>query len=271
MSIKMMATVWESSPYAGTQRLIHLALADFADDEGYLFPKQETIAKKAACSRETVNRTIQKMAEDGYLEIISRHPRNAKYRLIDPTDVTDGHTSDVTNDHIGDVTNRHTDVTNDHMHRTVIEPSSRNRQKTSSRGARRKEGPVRNVGAFGDQPEPEQKSTGTRNKLPVRGTQAWVVRRFHNEAAKSGHRRINEQHLRRCIRLAREKHGLSYDDLDKILDTFFIRYADLVRSCDDPVKLLDGQMGRLMRETSPAGAPSAVEVGEALRPKLIGE
>ena len=71
MSIRVMSWVWDNSPYEGKVLLIHLALADFANDDGVCWPNQERIAKKCRASVETVRTATRAMQGDGYLEIIS--------------------------------------------------------------------------------------------------------------------------------------------------------------------------------------------------------
>lgn len=88
MSIKIMSWVWDNSPYRDDALLIHLALADWANDEGMCWPKQAAIAQKARCSIEHVRRVTKRMQEEGYLEIVSasRGPGSShKYHLQNPT------------------------------------------------------------------------------------------------------------------------------------------------------------------------------------------
>jgi hypothetical protein len=66
----MMAIVWAHSPYRGEALLLHLALADFANDEGTCFPSQKTLAKKARCSENFVRVAIRRMVKDGFVEIL---------------------------------------------------------------------------------------------------------------------------------------------------------------------------------------------------------
>lgn len=87
MSIKIMSWVWENSPYSGKQLLIHLALADFCNDDGICWPNQETVAKKARCTVETVRTATRQMTQDGLLEIIrpSSGPGSShQYKLLPP-------------------------------------------------------------------------------------------------------------------------------------------------------------------------------------------
>lgn len=72
MSIRIMSIVWASSPYRGEALLLHLALADFANDEGRCWPSQRTLAKKARCSENYVRVAIKRMVADGLVEITER-------------------------------------------------------------------------------------------------------------------------------------------------------------------------------------------------------
>lgn len=87
MSIKIMSWVWDNSPYEGKVLLIHLALADFANDEGTCWPNQKRIAKKCRCSVETVRTSVRKMQEDGLIEIVSASSGRGNshvYHLLNP-------------------------------------------------------------------------------------------------------------------------------------------------------------------------------------------
>lgn len=83
MSIKIMSWVWDNSPYDGKALLLHLALADFANDEGDCWPSQPTLARKARCTERHVRDCVKQMIADGFLEItvpsdgVSSH----RYRL----------------------------------------------------------------------------------------------------------------------------------------------------------------------------------------------
>ena len=61
MSIKWMGWVGDESPYKGTQLLIHLWLADFANDDGICWPSQATVGKKARCSGRYVREVMKNM------------------------------------------------------------------------------------------------------------------------------------------------------------------------------------------------------------------
>lgn len=87
MSIKLMSWVLDHSPYEGKARLIHAVLADHANDEGYCWPSQATIARRAGCTVEHVRVTVKQMISDGYIRIIEQSSRQGsphKYEMLVP-------------------------------------------------------------------------------------------------------------------------------------------------------------------------------------------
>lgn len=86
MSIRLMTWVWAQSPYSGQRLLLHLALADFANDDGVCFPSHGTLAKKARCSQGWVAQTIALMQRDGLIEVIEKagngRGKVGRYRLL---------------------------------------------------------------------------------------------------------------------------------------------------------------------------------------------
>ena len=72
MSVRWISFVWESSPYEGRRLLLHLALADFANDEGTCFPSQKTLALKARTTETWVSASVRQMIKDGLLEIVEK-------------------------------------------------------------------------------------------------------------------------------------------------------------------------------------------------------
>lgn len=70
MSIKMMSQVWEYSSAEGSELLLLLAIADFADDDGFAFPGTSTLAKKIRMSERSVKRLRQKLYEKGELQYL---------------------------------------------------------------------------------------------------------------------------------------------------------------------------------------------------------
>lgn len=68
MSIKIMSYVWNMEIEDSTAKLALMALADFADDDGYCFPSYEVLAKKISKSKRTAIRAVEKLAELGFLQ-----------------------------------------------------------------------------------------------------------------------------------------------------------------------------------------------------------
>lgn len=72
MSIRWISAVWIESPYRGEHLLLHLALADFANDEGICWPSVRTLAKKSRCSEQWVRKGIRRMIEDEFVEVMEQ-------------------------------------------------------------------------------------------------------------------------------------------------------------------------------------------------------
>ena len=67
MSVKLMSKVWEMDMKA-VDKIILLAIADYADDEGVCWPRQSTIAAKTGVTRQTVNQKMKQMEQQNLLE-----------------------------------------------------------------------------------------------------------------------------------------------------------------------------------------------------------
>ena len=65
-----MSKVWAFSQSTGSERLILLAIADFADDNGSAYPAVETLAKKARVSERTVQYSLRALVKLGELAIL---------------------------------------------------------------------------------------------------------------------------------------------------------------------------------------------------------
>lgn len=92
-----MAWVWANSPAEGIDRLVLLAIADqAADDGGNAWPSVSTIASKAKVSERTVQRSVRRLAERGELvvqETAGKHGVNV-YRVVmecQPVTPSDSH------------------------------------------------------------------------------------------------------------------------------------------------------------------------------------
>jgi hypothetical protein len=69
MSIRLMTIVWEIQTLTSTQKLILLALADNASDEGICWPSLSTIARKSSLARSTVADQLNDLEK---LDLIAR-------------------------------------------------------------------------------------------------------------------------------------------------------------------------------------------------------
>jgi len=79
VSLKQMAYVWQL-PVGATKpagRLLLLALADIADDDGKCFPGRAYIARKCGLARNTVGIVMKRLTEAGYV-IIEQRQRDDK-------------------------------------------------------------------------------------------------------------------------------------------------------------------------------------------------
>ena len=86
MSIKTMTWAF-SQPISGNEKVVLLALADFANDDGECWPSIPKIAEKAYLSVRTVQRIILILSDQGYMgferrETKSGVPTSSKYRLF---------------------------------------------------------------------------------------------------------------------------------------------------------------------------------------------
>jgi hypothetical protein len=85
MSVKVMTWVWEYSKATLAARLVLLAIADNAGDDGAkAYPSVATIARKARVGERTVQESIAKLVKLGELEVIyNGGPHGAnRYRVI---------------------------------------------------------------------------------------------------------------------------------------------------------------------------------------------
>ena len=69
MSVRTMAAVWESSQHSGTNLLMLLAIADFADDDGRAFPSVGKLATICRMSKRNAQDRLRELAESGELTI----------------------------------------------------------------------------------------------------------------------------------------------------------------------------------------------------------
>lgn len=68
MSIKLMAAVWERIDLTSTQKLVLLALADWANDEGLCWPSIDRLAAKTSMAGRSVQRIIRDLESTGFIK-----------------------------------------------------------------------------------------------------------------------------------------------------------------------------------------------------------
>jgi hypothetical protein len=78
MSHKATAWAFEQDPESITHKLVLILLADWADENGLAFPRQETIAVKACSSVRTVGRALADLEAEGYLKQVKQRRRDGR-------------------------------------------------------------------------------------------------------------------------------------------------------------------------------------------------
>lgn len=68
MSVRVMSRVWDHSEQKGSRLLALLALADWADDDGYCWPKIAQLAIKCRLDERTAKRCLADLVADGEVE-----------------------------------------------------------------------------------------------------------------------------------------------------------------------------------------------------------
>lgn len=72
MSIDLMSDVWKRGPVDRSQRLLMLAIADNANDQGICWPSTQHLAHKASMSLRTVLRGLAALERDGWIKITKK-------------------------------------------------------------------------------------------------------------------------------------------------------------------------------------------------------
>lgn len=97
-----MGYVWDNSPHSGSLLLLHLALADHANDDGICWPSIPRLAKRIRASERQTMRLIAQLSERGDIEIMEQGKGRGNshvYRVKHDAGVTDStakHDADVT-------------------------------------------------------------------------------------------------------------------------------------------------------------------------------
>jgi hypothetical protein len=72
VSVRLMAVVWDQFPGGGSQLLVLLKLADFANDAGgNIYPSIATLARYARSTERQVQRIMQGLIEDNWIEVVA--------------------------------------------------------------------------------------------------------------------------------------------------------------------------------------------------------
>ncbi len=87
MSIRLMTAVWNTT-LADSEKLVLLALADCANDEGGCWPSMATIAKKCSKSDRTVQASIKTLVIKGHLTRTEKPGKGCFYTVHPRSDCT---------------------------------------------------------------------------------------------------------------------------------------------------------------------------------------
>jgi len=82
MSIECMTRVWKHAEQKGAPLLCLLAIADFADDNGFAWPAIPTIAKKIRMSTRHTSRILQALADSRDLCIVQRKANQSNLYIV---------------------------------------------------------------------------------------------------------------------------------------------------------------------------------------------
>jgi DNA-binding transcriptional regulator YhcF (GntR family) len=215
MSRSYVNQVTSSSPLKGAARTIHIILADHADDLGMCWPKQETLAEKAACSVRYVKKVIKQLVELGWLEVLQKPGAKARanaYRLNPKGNSSSLSKGNYRSPSKGNY--RSPSYIEEEPIEEPVEP-----QKNSAPMARRKEDPVH----VGELPPDDE-----RPAAPSKHTFKSCVSYFQQEARAAR----AQGDVARIRRVVKEMHqdGLSYDQIQALFRKFFVKDRATIRS-----------------------------------------
>lgn len=84
MSINVSALVWERSRATGSARLVLLALADHAGDDGRAWPSVSRLARMTLLDRRNVQRALARLIEAGEIVVVGTAQRGVSIYRITP-------------------------------------------------------------------------------------------------------------------------------------------------------------------------------------------
>ncbi|WP_407321783.1 conserved phage C-terminal domain-containing protein [Dickeya ananatis] len=83
MSIKLMSQVWEVQSLSQPRKMLLLAVADFANDEGLSWPSVETLMRKCSFKSDSgVRRALSELCDDGWLTKTTRSNKASNGRRV---------------------------------------------------------------------------------------------------------------------------------------------------------------------------------------------
>lgn len=84
MSVKMTSWVWDNGPSKPAEKLLLLALADHADDEGYCYPSLKRLAEMIQTSERYVRKIRDSLIEQNYIRLVKKggFERSNKYQIV---------------------------------------------------------------------------------------------------------------------------------------------------------------------------------------------
>ena len=102
MSIFVTTHVWKDSKQKGSGLLLMLAIADYADAEGFAYPGVATLAKKIRMSKRTVQYLLRRVRESGELTVKKgAGPRGCNLFRVQMSPGAESHTDERKEEHFG--------------------------------------------------------------------------------------------------------------------------------------------------------------------------
>lgn len=93
MSIRLMSDIFSKFPHGGNRKLVLLAIADHANDDGFAWPSVELIAVKCNVSKRYVQEITAELCSLGWLRIARPDADNGRitnlYEVVIPEDAVD--------------------------------------------------------------------------------------------------------------------------------------------------------------------------------------
>lgn len=234
-----MSQVWETSPYTHTMLLLHIAMADAANDEGEFHYKQETLAKKARVSERYLRDVTKQMVEDGFLETKKMRWGRLTYRLLTPQDrnpvpvppePSSGNSGTQFRSHRNPVP-----VTTEPSTEPSVEPSDRTTNIDPSGAEEKLEGHMPVYGSLDESAEMPENGKAVKpekkfDPAPKAGTHPWLIYRFGQEQRQHNcGRGFTKGILHKAFKELRDD-GYSNEDIEVMVRAFFSQNEQDIRA-----------------------------------------